>query len=153
LRVQESPPTCSRRTTNVWSVAFSPDGTQLISGSFDRSVRLWRAGDRALVRTLTNGTNHVYSVAFSPDGRWLASGGRGQGAFATVWKYFLGRSLTGRNGTTVRLWRVGEGRLQQALTEHTDDVTSVAFSRDGMWLATTGEDKAVKLWRLEVTQR
>jgi WD40 repeat protein len=58
----------------VNSVAFSPDGTLLASGSDDKTIKLWRVSDGSLVRTLTGHTYWVNSVAFSPDGTLLASG-------------------------------------------------------------------------------
>ncbi len=59
---------------SVTSVAFSPDGRYLASGSEDRTIKLWRVSDGALVRTLYGHTDWVSSVAFSPDGQYLASG-------------------------------------------------------------------------------
>ena len=58
----------------VKSVCFSPDGRQVASGSYDRTVRLWEGGTGACVRTLEGHGKWVMSVCFSPDGRQLASG-------------------------------------------------------------------------------
>jgi WD40 repeat protein len=66
--------TLSGHTDYVWSVAFSPDGRLLASGSDDRTIKLWEVATGREVRTLSGHTNDVYSVAFSPDGRLLASG-------------------------------------------------------------------------------
>jgi len=109
----------------VRSVAFSPDGQTLVSGSW-KTVRLWRVADGTLLRTLEGHTDWVRSVAFSPDGRLLASG-----------------SIDG----TVRLWRVSDGALLRTLEGHTDWVESVAFSPDGQTLASGAADTTVRLWR------
>ncbi|MBI1748836.1 MAG: hypothetical protein HYR55_19955 [Acidobacteria bacterium] len=57
------------------SVAWSPDGTQLASGSWDQTVRVWAAEDGRLVSALIGHTSSVRSVAWWPYGRYLASGG------------------------------------------------------------------------------
>ena len=66
--------TLEGHTNLVNSVAFSPDGLLLASGASDKTVRLWRVGDKKLLRTLEGHTSLVHSVAFSPDGLLLASG-------------------------------------------------------------------------------
>jgi WD40 repeat protein len=121
--------TLTGHTNWVTSVAFSPDGRLLASGSYDRTIKLWDVASGSLVRTLKGHTSSVFSVAFSPDGRLLASGSADE---------------------TIKLWDVASGSLVRTLSGHTGDVTSVAFSPDGRLLASgSGElDKTIKLWEV-----
>jgi WD40 repeat protein len=99
---------------SVYSVAFSPDGRLLASGSDDKTIKLWDVASGREVRTLSGHTSWVNSVAFSPDGRLLASGSSDQ---------------------TIKLWDVASGREVRTLTGHISPVESVAFSPDGRLLA------------------
>jgi len=157
-------------TTAVTSVAFSPDGRTLASGSWDHTIKLWELATGREIRTLSGHTNWVCSVAFSPDGRILASGswdstirlwevatGReirtlwGDGEFV-LWVAFSpdGRTLaSGGWYHTIKLWEVATGRLiTPPLTGHTGLITSIAFSPDRRTLATGSGDKTIKLWEV-----
>ncbi|GAB4215018.1 MAG: hypothetical protein OHK0022_54390 [Roseiflexaceae bacterium] len=112
------------------SVAVSPDGLVAAAGA-DGLIRIWRASDRALLRTLGDRNNRVPSVAFSPDGALLASG-----------------SADG----VVRLWRVADGVALRALGApfgHSGPVQVVVFSHNGEWLASGSDDTTIRLWRVQ----
>ena len=110
------------RRYDVTSVAFSPDGQTLASGSWEE-IRLWDIATGTLQQTFHPG--YAWSVAFSPDGRTLASGS---------------------DYATIRLWNVATGTRQRALTGHTGAFFSVAFSPDGRTLASGSTDGTVHLW-------
>ncbi|BAY48349.1 WD-40 repeat-containing protein [Scytonema sp. HK-05] len=115
-------------TDRVWSVAFSPDGHTMASGSLDGTVRVWnllQPGTKPIV--LRGHENWVTSVAFSPDGQMLVSGG---------------------DDKTVRLWDLRQPSAKPTIFNHKDRIWSVAFSSDGHTIASGSEDKTVSLWDL-----
>ncbi|KAF6806138.1 hypothetical protein CPLU01_15929 [Colletotrichum plurivorum] len=89
--------TLEGHSNGVLSVAFSRDGRQLASGSYDNTVKLWDTATGQCQQTLEGHSNYVRSVAFSPDGRQLASGS---------------------HDNTVKLWDTATGQCQQTLEGH-----------------------------------
>jgi WD40 repeat protein len=113
----------SDHTDVVNSVAFSPDGKMLASGSDDLTVILSDVATGQMLHSI-NSEDHVTSVAFSPDGKILA--------FGDVLK--------------IKLWDVARNEILQVLEGHTQAVTALAFLSDGKTLVSGSIDTTVKLW-------
>jgi len=107
---------------NVNSVAFSPDGSHIASGSGDQTVRIWDAKTGVHLTTLKGHSDSVISVAFSPDGSHIVSGSYDK---------------------TVQIWDAKTGVHLATLKGHSDWVNSVAFSLDGSHIPTGSDDKTV----------
>jgi serine/threonine protein kinase len=121
------PRTLRGHTEKVSSVAFSPNGQLLVSGSYDQTLRLWYAPEGRLLHILRGHSGSVHTAAFSPDGKLLASGS---------------------DDLSVRLWRAKDGTPLALLPGHTAGVCSVSWSPDSQWLASAGYDRVVQVWQL-----
>lgn len=125
--------TCKERLTlrghvkEVESVALSPDETQILTGSEDKTAKLWKMRTGKLLTTFSL-QGETWSVAFSPDGR--------RAAFALL-------------NNTVEIWDIVAHRLIQVLQGHTNWVVAVAFSRDGRRIVTGGRDSTARVWDVE----
>jgi WD40 repeat protein/serine/threonine protein kinase len=114
-------------TDAVESVSISPDGRHVLSGSRDKTIRLWELSTGNCIRTLQGHTGPVSSLAISPDSRYIVSGS---------WD------------KTLRLWELSTGSCIRTFEGHTDDVSSVAISPDGRYVLSAGWDKTLRLWEL-----
>ena len=105
----------SHKLSNVYSVAYSPDGRKIAAGSEDHIIRVWDVMMRKQVLQLDGHTDTVDYVAFSPDGgNKIVSGGYDQ---------------------SIRLWDASTGKQLLQLECHNISVRSVALSPDGSKIA------------------
>lgn len=109
----------------ILSLNFSSNNTRLISGSADKTARIWDITSGNTLHTLQGHTDYIYAVAFSPDNQL---------------------AVTGSDDHTLKLWQVSDGSLQATLEGHDDKVKSVAFTPYGHYILSGSDDKTIRLW-------
>jgi WD40 repeat protein len=117
-----------RHNKPILSVAFSPNGSWLATGSMDKTIKIWNLKSGRLKYHFKGHKRIIRSVAFSPDNKWLASSSADR---------------------TVRIWNLSSGKLHYRLAAHPSSVWSVGFSSDSAWLASASKDKTIKTWNIE----
>jgi len=154
----------------VQSVAFSPDGSKIVSGSGDKTIRVWDASTGVeMLPPLQGHNNRVQSVAFSPDGSKIVSGSDDK--TIRVWDASTGvemlpplqghndwvksvafspdgsKIVSGSGDKTIRVWDASTGvEMLPPLQGHNDRVWSVAFSSDGSKIVSGSNDKPIRVW-------
>jgi len=135
--------TLQGHTATVQSVAFSPDGKRMVTGSGDRLAKVWDSATGQELLTLQGHAGQVMSVAFSPNGQRIITSGGPWGV--------------GKNPGEVKVWDAASGELLLNIKGHDYCVWSMAISSDGNRIVTGGGDWAygpgeVKVWDAETGQ-
>ena len=110
-------------SSGITSVAFSSDGTRVVSGSADMTLKLWDVATGRLLRTFEGHRYTIESVAFSPNGAQVLSG-----------------------SLDLKLWNAATGTVIRTFRGHSAQVNSVAFSPDGKRVLSGGAERSVMLW-------
>jgi serine/threonine protein kinase/DNA-binding beta-propeller fold protein YncE len=126
----------------VHSLSVTADGKYVVSGSDDKTVRVWDLATGQEVRRLTGHQGPVYSVAVTANGRQVVSCGGEYNEMEGEWI-----------DDGVRLWDLGTGQQVRRFTGHARAVESVAVTPDGQYVVSGSDDKTVRLWELATGQQ
>lgn len=120
--------TLEGHTDEVESVSITPDGRKAVSGSKDKTLRVWDLESGQCLKTLVGHTNDVISVSVTPDGKTAVSGSRD-------W--------------TIRVWDLESGRCLRTLKGHSESVNSVVITPDGRKAVSGSFDETIKVWDID----
>jgi WD40 repeat protein len=116
-------------TKSIWSVTYFPDGRYIVSGSWDKTPRIWAARSGAAVgKPLKGHTGEISSIAYSPDGQRIVS-------------------VSGSRDNTLRIWDAETGAaVGEPLEVHTGAVFSAAHSLDGRPTVCGATENTISMW-------
>ncbi|NDH05463.1 hypothetical protein EBX93_05990 [bacterium] len=159
----------------IYSLVFSPNGKQVVTGSFDKTIKVWDAVTGKEIRTLTGPQGHkqmVLSVAVNPDGSLIASGSSDNNA--NIWDYPMSdpikswnlgdvvhsvvstpdgtKAAAGLKDGSIRLWKVTDPKESfkepVVLKGHQGPVLSLLFVNNGLQLVSGGADGTLRTWNV-----
>lgn len=142
---------------SVYSVAFSPRGEQLVSGSLDRTIRMWKLNNHPgmpaskggeCIRVFEGHKDFVLSVALTPDAQWVMSGSKDRGV--QFWDPETGHAqlmLQGHKNSGTSNHLPGQNSSLTKANTRSHTVISVAPSPNGGLFATGSGDMKARIWR------
>ena len=114
------------------SITFSGDEKYVVSGSRDRTIKVWNAQNGNLMHSYKKHTGNIYDIEFHPDSRYFASASEDK---------------------TIRLWDIEQGKVIKTYTGHDGAVLDVDFSPDGYFMYSAGMDGVVYVWDVSTGQK
>lgn len=163
------PLTLKGHTNRVWCVAQSLDGSRVLSGSSDKTLRLWDMKSSSCIREIKGHKDIVTCVALSPDGTKALSGSNDKSL--RLWDTKSGscireimhtgrvtcvalspnenQALSGGLDSILRLWDLNSGNCIRELKGHTGNVECVVLTTDGKQALSGSADETLRLWDLE----
>jgi WD40 repeat protein len=155
----------------VATVAWSPDGTCITSGGWDKTVQVWnaRTGEKVITKIITykGHSRFVCTVTWSPDGMRIASGstdktvqiwdtrtgeqlriysGHSGFVFAVAWSPDGAHIASGGGDKTIQVWQAATGEQVRTYNGHFDSISGIAWSPDGTRIVSGSHDKTVQVW-------
>ena len=115
----------------VLSASYSADGKRIVTGSWDKTAKVWDANTGQELMTLKGHEGGVISASYNPDGQ---------------------RIVTGNSDQTAKVWDAKTGKELLTLKGHEDEVRSAAYSADGQRIVTASFDKTAKVWDADTGQ-
>lgn len=156
-------------TDGINSLCFSSDGKNIVSGSSDKTLKLWDLQTGLVLKTFKGHSGSVYAIAISKDGNFIISASQDQ--TIKIWDIVSGKEIRtiqttyavtalalspdgkliascSSFGPDISLWDFDSGRLINTCKGHQNGVTSVVFSEDNRYLVSASYDKTIKIWDL-----
>ncbi len=115
----------SGHQSSVLNASFSPDGSRIVTASYDDAARVWDSQSGKLIQALKGHQDSVNNASFSPDDSHI---------------------VTASYDNTARVWNSQSGELIQTLVGHQSYVNSASFSPDGSRIVTVSDDNTARVW-------
>ncbi len=117
--------TLSGHSSRVNAIAVTPDSKTVISGSWDKTIKIWDLETETEKFTLPGHSNSVNAIAVRPDGKTV---------------------ISGSDDNTIKIWDLGTGTEKFTLRGHSDSVRAIALTPDGKTVISGSWDKTIKIW-------